>query len=294
MPVPETPDRGRHRISRRLTLSATLCLATIGTVTFSTASPAARSVEAGGSLVVEQRKSRLRGRNVELVYLLPRRTPPRGMPMVVLLHGRHSRARLAAPGGLVPALARAVDGGRVPPFGFVAVDGGNTYWHEHHHGDDPMGMLLEEVPEWLRSHDLGGDDGTPFAAAGTSMGGFGALLYARRRAERQTPVRAVAALAPALMPWREMRRRRAWHSRADWASMDPLRHVHTLRGTPTGIWCGTEDPFIDGARSYIRRADPEVAHLAPGGHTGEFFSSTVPGLLAFLARHCPEQVWQRS
>src|SRR5690606_19641013 len=119
-----------------------------------------------------------------------------------------------------------------------------------------------------------GTDGTPFAAVGTSMGGFGALLYARRRAERGHPVRAVGAIAPALMSWRRMRRRRAWRSKAEWASMDPLPNTATLRGIPTRV----------------RRVHPEVAYLAPGRHSPRFFRSTVPSLLNFLGKHVPKPV----
>ncbi|PXY27495.1 esterase [Prauserella muralis] len=235
---------------------------------------------------IERVHSHARGRDVTLVLILPTAHPPRGMPMSLLLHGLHGSARGAAPGGLLRRLGTQVTAGAVPPYGFVAVDGGNSYWHEHHRGDDPMGMLLEEVPRWLRERGLGGRAGRPFACTGTSMGGFGALLYARRRNERRDPLAAVAAISPALMTsWEEMRKRNAFHNEADWASMDPLRHIHATRNVPTAVWCGTEDPFITGTRRFIRRAQPEIGHIAPGGHDGEFFRSTVPGLVGFLGRH---------
>ncbi|EID53004.1 putative esterase [Saccharomonospora xinjiangensis XJ-54] len=276
-----------HMPSRRALLLGTTALTTLGVTSWYSASSTTRSADPDGTMIVERRYSQFRGGDVEVVYKLPRRPPPLGLPMVLLLHGRNGNARWAGPPGLVSELADAVHAGRVPPFGFVAVDGGNSYWHEHRRGDDPMGMLLEEIPAWLRERGLGDRRGLPFAVAGTSMGGFGALLYARRRSERRQPVRAIAAIAPAFMSWRRMRQRDAWRSMAEWRSMDPLANVATTRGIPTGIWCGTDDPFIEGVRTFIRRADPEVADIDPGRHNGAYFRTTVPGLLRFLGRYAP-------
>ncbi len=280
-------DEGHHRLSRRTVLLGTCACATLGVTSLCGASSAAGSLRLGGAVFAEKRYSRHRGEHVEVVYKLPRQQPPPGLPMVLLLHGRNGSARNAGPPGLTPELAAAVSDGRIPPFGFVAVDGGNTYWHEYHRGDDPMAMLLEEVPTWLREHGLADRRGLPFAAVGTSMGGFGALLYARRRSERRQPVRAVGAIAPAFMSWQKMRKREAWRSRAEWRSMDPLVNVAATRGIPTGIWCGDKDPFIDGVRAFVRLADPEVVDIDPGRHTGSYFRTTVPGLLRFLGRHAP-------
>lgn len=260
-------------------------LTTLGIASLSGASSSARSGGASGTVVVEKRYSSYRHKHVEVVYRLPSDDPPPGMPMALLLHGRGSSARRSGFTGLPSRLAGAVTAARIPPFGFVAVDGGNSYWHEHRSGDDPMGMLLEEVPTWLRERGLARPDGLPFACAGVSMGGFGALLYARRRGERGKPLDAVAAVAPALMPWARMRKRRAWHSQYEWRSMDPLHNIAATKGVPTAVWCGTDDPFIDGVRAFVRRASPEIAHLAPGGHNGRFFRSAVPGLLGFLGAH---------
>ena len=109
---------------------------------------------------------------------------------------------------------------------------------------------------------------------GMSMGGFGALLYARRRAERRQPVQALALLAPALITaWDEMSKRDAFHSAADWASMDPLRHLGAIQGVPTAVSCGTEDPFISGVRKFIADTHPVLAYTARGRH-GDSFNRT--------------------
>lgn len=218
-----------------------------------------------GVITSEQVYSRARGRRVDLVLTLPMSEPPHGMPVSLLLHGRGGSAYSAAPPSLCEQLGEYVKGG-APAFGFLALDGGNSYWHEHHPGDDPMAMLLEEVPGWLRARGLGAGRGHPFACTGTSMGGFGALLYARRRVEQRIPIEAIATISPALMTtWQQMRARQAFHNRADWASMDPLQHVDLTRSVPTAVWCGTGDPFIHGVRQFIQRSRPEFTYITAGG-----------------------------
>jgi S-formylglutathione hydrolase FrmB len=236
---------------------------------------------------IERVYSAARGREIDFITLVPP-NPPVGLPMSLLLHGLHSSARYAAPTGLATRLSADVQNQVTPPFGFVAVDGGDSYWHENRPGDDPMAMLLEEVPRWLAARGLGGTTGLPFAATGESMGGFGALLYTRRRVERREPPAAVATLAPALITsWQEMSKRDAFHSAADWSSMDPLLHVEELRGIPTAIWCGTEDDFIIGARKYFAEAHPAIAYTAPGIHGDSFNRTVVPSVVGFLGKHAP-------
>ncbi|NIH84755.1 S-formylglutathione hydrolase FrmB [Amycolatopsis granulosa] len=241
-----------------------------------------------GVAKVERVWSRYRNRMVDLVMLLPSKSPPPNLPMSLLLHGLHGRARTAAPTGTLAELASQVARKRIPPYGFVAVDGGDSYWHENVPGDDPMGMLLEEVPQWLRERGLGGADGLPFACTGMSMGGFGTLLYARRRAERREPAGALALLAPALiLSWPEMSKRNAFHDETDWASMDPLKHLDATAGTPTAVWCGTEDSFVAGARRFIAATKPEIGYTAKGKHGDSFNRTVVPSMISFLGRHHP-------
>jgi S-formylglutathione hydrolase FrmB len=241
-----------------------------------------------GGAKVERLWSAARGREIDFVTMLPTRSPARGLPMVLVLHGLHGRARTAAPTGTLAELASQVARRAVPAFGLVAVDGGDNYWHENHPGDDPMAMLLDEVPQWLRGRGLAGGDGQPSAVLGMSMGGFGGLLYARRRAERRQPVSALALLAPALiLSWTEMAKRDAFHDEADWASMDPLRHLDATRDVPTGVWCGTEDPFITGVRQFVAETRPAIAYTARGKHGDSFNRTVVPTFVGFLGQHVP-------
>ncbi|MEV6244043.1 alpha/beta hydrolase-fold protein [Lentzea sp. NPDC051838] len=231
--------------------------------------------------------SNARHRWVTLAFYLPSGTPPRGLPMSILLHGLHGDARHAAVGDLADVLASAVAKGSVPAFGFVAVDGGDNYWHENVPGDDPMAMLLDEVPRWL--HDRG--YGEPFAITGASMGGFGALLYARRRAERGDPIAATAAISPGLLTtWQEMAKRRAFKDEGEWASLDPLRHLKSTGPTALGVWIGDRDRFIEGTRRFIRDVKPEVGVVKPGGHDDGFYRKVTPDVVRFLAKYAKRAV----
>ncbi|MBE9374497.1 alpha/beta hydrolase [Saccharopolyspora sp. HNM0983] len=231
---------------------------------------------------VEQVYSQARRRDVDLVTMYPEGVAPQHLPVCLMLHGRFGDARKSV-GALPSWLTNSVHRGRIPPYVFLAVDGGgNSYWHDRG-GDDPMQMLLDEVPSWLVERGLGGPHGEPAAAAGISMGGFGALLYTRQRIADGHPPTATAVVSPALITdWGRMRKRRAFANAQEWAAMDPLRHVDELGDVPLGVWCGTNDRFIDGTREFIRRADPKVASTTPGGHNSRYYRKALPELVNFV------------
>jgi len=250
----------------------------------STAVPLAKQ----DNVLVETVFSQARNRDVELVTMYPDGVPREGLPVCLMLHGRFGDARKSA-GGLPSWLTAAVHSGAVPPFAFVAVDGGgNTYWHPRP-GDDPMWMLLDEVPRWMAERGLGGRDAQPFAVSGISMGGFGALLYARRRNELRSRVRAAAVVSPALITnWPEMAKRRAFRDEQEWAEIDPLRHVGALGSVPLGVWCGTGDRFIVGTRKFVAKARPEYASIAsPGGHNSRYYRKALPEVVRFVGDYVP-------
>jgi S-formylglutathione hydrolase FrmB len=244
---------------------------------------APRAAPAAGSIRVERVRSTARGRTIDLVTIWPTAARTPGLPVCLALHGLHSTARAVAVSGLADSLARAVAAHTVPPFVLVAVDGGDSYWHQNQPGDDPMAMLLTEVPGWLSARGL---PPAPVAVQGTSMGGFGALYYARRRFEDGAPVRAVGVVAPALITtWAEMSKRNAFHSAADWASYDPLLHEPESGPAALGLWCGTEDKFIAGARRFIAYDHPTAATLARGGHDDSYFRHVYPDVIRFIGTH---------
>ncbi|MDX8033051.1 alpha/beta hydrolase-fold protein [Lentzea sp. BCCO 10_0856] len=231
--------------------------------------------------------SAARHREVTLAFYVPTGPNPRGLPMSILLHGLHGDARHAAVGNLAEVLTAAVAKGSVPAFGFVAVDGGDNYWHENVPGDDPMTMLLDEVPRWLKERGYG----EPFAVTGVSMGGFGSLLYARRRAERGDPIAAAAAISPGLITtWPEMAKRKAFKNEGEWASLDPLRHPKSTGPTALGVWIGDRDRFIEGTRRYMREVRPEVGVVKGGGHDDGLYRKVTPDVVQFLAKYAKKAV----
>ncbi|GAA4613586.1 alpha/beta hydrolase [Saccharopolyspora hordei] len=286
-------SRGRHLLPRRSVLAAGLTGAAalglglggqVGSAPRETAVPLANQP----NVSVERLYSRARNRSVNFVLMFPEGVPRRDLPVCLMLHGRFGDARKSA-AGLPDWLSQSVAAGRIPPFAFLAVDGGgNNYWHRRPN-DDPLWMLLGEVPRWLAERNLGGRRHRPFAAAGISMGGFGALLYARRRREMGHPLTAAAVVSPALITsWPEMRKRKAFANEAEWAAIDPLRHIKALGDLPLGVWCGTEDRFIEGTRRFIRLADPEYASTTPGGHNSRYYRKALPELVDFIGTQLAE------
>ncbi len=237
---------------------------------------------------IERVHSTARGRDIDLVTIVPPDVDLTTLPVCVALHGRHGNARGEA-GGLPGMITEAIGAHATRPYAFVAVDGGDNYWHRQPSGDDDMAMLLDEVPRWLVERGLStARHGIPFACIGLSMGGFGALLYARRRLERNQPLNAVAAVSPGLLTsWQEMSKRNAFVDDAEWAALDPVRNVDKLGSVPVGIWCGSEDPFVDGVRQFIRQAHPAVASISPGRHDGAYFGKAYPEAVRFIGKHVP-------
>jgi S-formylglutathione hydrolase FrmB len=292
---------GDQKFGRRGLIAAigVIIATAAGVATYVSSSPAApqqqiatadrinRAPGAKPTIRVEHVYSAARHRDVTLAFYLPAGASPRGLPMSILLHGLHGDARHAAIGDLADVLASAVAKGSVPAFGFVAVDGGDNYWHENSPGDDPMAMLLDELPGWLKERGYG----EPFAVTGVSMGGFGALLYARRRAERGDPIAATAAISPGLITtWPEMAKRKAFKNEGEWASLDPLRHLQATGPTALGVWIGDHDRFIDGTRQFIREVRPEVGTVKPGGHDDGFYRKVTPDVVQFLAKYAKRAV----
>jgi pimeloyl-ACP methyl ester carboxylesterase len=225
-----------------------------------------------------------RGANLNLVSFLPGDVAPEKLPVCLLLPGAPGDPRRAMP-GLSAALSAEAAGQGGKPFAVVALDGGQNTWHQERPGADPMDVLVDELPAWLATH---GFTGAPVLAAGMGMGGFDALLYARRRNERGDPVRAVAAIAPGLAgTWPEASSRHTFSDAAQWAELDPIRHVSALGRTAIGVWCGEHDPNVATIREFVRLAHPQVADTGRPGHGGASFRVTLAEALRFLAANLP-------
>ena len=237
------------------------------------------------AVTVEWVRSAARNRAVRLVITSPPGRDRATLPLCVGLHGLGGNALWWGDPGMRRFLGTAWASG-VPPFAVAAVDGGDNYWHPFRPGDDPMRMLIEELPAWMVQRGVARDRrGVPVLASGVSMGGAGALMYARARAAGGAPVRAVAAMSPGLFTDWRVAAKRPFAGEADWAANDPLRFYPELAGTPTGIWCGDKDAFADPVRRYIALARPQFSRISPGRHDGTYYGTVLPQVIDYLGAH---------
>ncbi|GAA0371251.1 esterase family protein [Actinoallomurus spadix] len=229
--------------------------------------------------------SRRRGTDVTAVVVLPAGVRSLWhLPVVVAMHGNGGSAASAAKNlRLDRYLTDAVRTRAVAPFAIVAVDGGpDTYWHRRASGDDPLGMITEELLPRLRRQGASTDR---FGVCGWSMGGYGALLLAETAGAPR--VAAAVASSPALFPSYGNARRtnpRAFDDAADFARNDVFAGLDRLKGVPVRVDCGTSDPFAPMARRLRRRLRPEGA-MGGGCHDGAFWQRHLPDQLTFLGRH---------
>lgn len=218
--------------------------------------------------------SAARGRTVNLVMISPPGSP-RGRPFCLVLHGRGDDAtRAVTLLGLDRLLTAAMRSG-VPPFALVAVDGGETYWHRRASGDDPERMIIDEVLPRLSGLGL---RTTRLAAMGWSMGGYGALLLARRHPDLLV---AAAASSPAM--WRSFGASApgAFDSAADFAA-NPVLSTSPAPGVAYRIDCGDADPFSAVSRQAVRDLRAQEHSFGAGGHTPDYWRGVAPAQLAFL------------
>jgi S-formylglutathione hydrolase FrmB len=203
------------------------------------------------------------------------------LPLVVMLHG-FGGSHLTALAGLTPSQAVALRGTQ-PPLALVTVDGGNGYWNSHP-GDDPMGMLVDELIPRCAAAGLG--HGGRIGAMGISMGGYGALLLAE---QHPSLVRAVAAISPAI--WTSYAQARAanagaYASAEAFTAADAVTHAGALAGIPVRVASGYSDPFYTGVQALAAELPAgSVVDFAKGCHDGPFFASQEQPSLEFLARY---------
>jgi enterochelin esterase-like enzyme len=209
-------------------------------------------------------RSQRRGRTVGYgVAWPPESGPGARLPVCLLLHAAAGDHR--APFDRLRMhhhLAEAVGARRVPPFALASADGGGSSWRPGG-GDDPFGMLLEELLPLLAGLGLRTAAGA-VGVAGWSMGGGGALRLAEAAPER---LAAVVATSPAVA-----------------AAGEEVAGAARLRGLAVRVDCGETDPFADAARALGARL-PKGAevHLAKGCHDGVFWQRQAPAQLRFLA-----------
>jgi len=235
--------------------------------------------------------SAYRRRHVQMVTLIPAGVAtPHGLGVMIGLHGAGGSAASMAT-TMAPSLTRA----RVTAFAVVCVDGGETYWHEHADGDDPIGMIVHEV---LPRAAAAGMQTARIGVGGESMGGFGALLVAERLASPRAPAPAtaatagrptpapvmVAALSPAVFATYQDARAAnaaAFDSPANFARNNVLSGLDALRHVPAYVACGTDDPFAPETTLVRARLAALTRRQVPGGIMAGCHDS------AFWGRHWP-------
>lgn len=226
-------------------------------------------------VTVQRMHSAARGTDVDLVLITPEGVPASGLPVCLALHGRGAQARTFLSLG-VPALLTAAVRAGTPPFAIAAPDG-DHYWVNVGGADDPQRMLADEVPGWLAGRDLR----PPSAVFGISMGGFGALRFARDHPDLKAVATASAAL---FVSWPDARSRKVFPDEDTWRGEEPLLHTEKLRAANLGVWCGESDPFLGADRELVRAVRPAVSRFSPGKHEDAYWRGILPDVLKFAGQ----------
>jgi S-formylglutathione hydrolase FrmB len=250
-------------------------------------------------------RSEALGRDVTFVVDLPPSYEVSGgrrYPVVYALHGLFEGSAFWERRGLAPILARLREGGAVPEFLVVAVDGGNSFFV-----NAPGGRYEDMVTKDLLAHVESAYRVVPGrkgrALLGVSMGGYAALHVAFDEPGLFAAVATHSAMLLERIPSAEQGAGR-WHMAAFnrvfgdpidpalWAENDPLagaRKVEPKAPPSLFIDCGAEDRYglASGHRELHRILDERgVAHafeLPPGDHGYEYVRSRLETSLRFLA-----------
>jgi enterochelin esterase-like enzyme len=194
------------------------------------------------------------------------------VPVCLYLHGEGGDEKEAENLGL-PRLLSGLTQAQLPPFVLVTVDGGpEGYWHPRASGDNPLGMVLEDLPVILRQYNLLVLD--KIAIMGTSMGGLGALLAATEAPERFAIVMATSPTLWHSFDDAQDEKPTSFDSNEDFKAYGDLRpRVDKLNGLAVRIDCGDADPYEGTLRSLEEQLPPGTVKYAKGCHDRDFWRS---------------------
>lgn len=211
----------------------------------------------------------------------PGASPGDALNVLVVLHGYNAGHRTPFDRiGLDRFLAEGVGAG-MPPYAIAAVDGGNSYWHQRASGEDSGAMVTDEFLPLLGERGLEVDR---IALLGWSMGGFGALLLARRLGRDR--VAAVVAESPAMWVDSVHSPDGAFDDAEDYEAHDLEGRQSELDGIPVRIDSGAGDGFTPVVRHYVAGfADAPAGGFQPGGHDFGYWTRMAPEQLEFVGEH---------
>jgi len=246
-----------------------------------------------GAITSGRFASSARGRDVGWSLALPPgHTAPTGLPVTLILHGRgddHSSGFTQLK--LHQFLAAYTRAGGTP-FALAAVDGGDSYWHPRGDGDNPPRMVTEEFLPMLGKLGLRTDT---IGVLGWSMGGYGALLFAREAnrgtlsgvgTSGRTAIVAAAASSPALFASYRASASGAFDNGADFARYGDLVSEPDVGKTALYVGCGATDAFTGETRRYRANASPRAAgDISKGCHTGGYWRSVAAAQISFMGNH---------
>lgn len=196
---------------------------------------------------------------------------------VIALHAVRGNAKQVMDFGVEDGLAELVKAGR-PPFAVVAVDGGDSYWHQRANGEDSGAMVLNELIPMLATKGL---DISRVGFIGWSMGGYGALLLGARLGPQRTA--GICAVSPGLYQSFTGSARRAFDSFDDW-TRNTVFGLPALSSIPLRVDCGTSDRFSPATRQFVAQLRrPPSGGFTAGGHDVTYWRQQLPGELAWLA-----------
>jgi putative tributyrin esterase len=214
------------------------------------------------------------------------------LPLVVLLHGVYgSHWAWALKGDAHRTAQRLIASGALPPCVLaMPSDGlwGDGSGYVRHAAQDFERWIVDEVPQAAQAAGLPVDAQAPFALAGLSMGGFGALRLAARHPQR---VRAAVGLS-SLTQLSQLDALLA-EPRTAWDDTDAelLPLLQRLRMPPFALVCGQDDPYITANRALHAALQashtPHVYQEHAGSHDWAFWREHLGPTLQLLLTRSP-------